>query len=378
MSLVLKSNNTATASLGNINGLPSQDFALFLDFERGEYIQKKAGVRTILNESDVLVSTSNKNMLVKPVTINRATRQVEYTTTADQIRFYENTITKRFGLLVEADQINWFKNSETPATQVISAIPSNSVLVASVVGEGSLKLSGATINTVTVTEGSPVTVTPTQSGEFSINAESIGSLSHVQIIRVAGHAGDRSRMTSTATTRPSGYDNIELNTALLTSVIDTTKPVTILVQSTQVADTQEIRTSAGETRIVVETEESIAALGLNKASSHKFGPRISSYKKSDGNLIESLGVSEVTVDYNKEITQVFVLKDSGVLSAVNGGGLIAANNSVNLHQLTSLKIGSHMTSPATNQGASCIFTKLAIFNKALTNAEIIEYSKTWL
>lgn len=377
MSLVLKSNNIASASLGNINGLPSQDYALFLDFESGEYFQKINGTKTALNESDVLVSTSNKNMLVQPVTMNRASRQLEYVKSENQVRFYENTANNRYGLLIEADQTNWFKSSETPQTQVISDIPAGSVLVASVEGSGTLVISGATIDTVMVKQGSPTTITPTQSTQFSITAEITGTITHAQIVRVAGHAADRSRMTSTATPRSSGYDNIALNSELLTSVLDDTLPVTILVQSIPIFDTKEIRNSAPETRIVVETSDSIAILGINKSLTHQFGSRVISYSKSGG-LQESVGLSDVAVDDNKPTTQVFVLSDSGVRSALNGGNVLNANNAVNLHQLTSMKIGSHVVSPAANQGASCIFTKLAIFNKPLTNAEIIEYSKTWI
>lgn len=150
MSLVLKSNKLATNYLGNINGiLGKQDWVAFFDFENGQYSKKINGVKTLLTESQVLSSTSNKNLATKPMTQDRSGNKSQVLTT-NKIRWWGAN--NRYGLLVEKEQANWFANSSAPVSQVISNITAGSTLVASCIGSGSLVITGSGIETVVVTE----------------------------------------------------------------------------------------------------------------------------------------------------------------------------------------------------------------------------------
>ncbi|WP_457970649.1 hypothetical protein [Acinetobacter calcoaceticus] len=372
MSLVLKSNNVATASLGNVNGLPSQDYALFLDFEGGQYYKKVAGSRVSLTESEVLTCTSQKNLPSQPMTMDRVGSRKVITT--QQPRFWGSR--GRYGLLIEAEQNNWFLNSAAPVTQTISNIPVGSTLVASCIGSGSIMISGAGINPITVTENSPQTITPPhQASVVNLNVTVVGSLSHVQIVRVSGIPTLHTPITSGGSVRPSGFDNIEINQALLAEVLSGGDK-TILFQTVGV-DYTFTDVATNETRIYAETDSHVVGVSLNKKID-SVGMRLASYTKAGEVQADPVVVNNKAYVQNDAITQAIVLKASGFSGATNGGSLLTSTGATNLQLIKRLLLGTHVSSPVIFSGSNCIFTKVAIFNKALTDSEVQEYSESWI
>lgn len=372
MSLVLKSNNVATASLGNINGLPSQDYALFLDFENNEYIKKVGGEKFKLSESSVLTSTSNKNLASNPMTMDRFGNK-SVVTAQDQLRFWGAN--GRYGLLVEAEQNNWFLNSAAPVSQTIPNIPASSTLVASCIGSGSITISGAGIDTITVTESTPKTITPIgQAVSITLDVAVNGSLSHVQVVRVVGIPTLHTPITSGGTIRPSGSDNIEVNQSLLSEII-ASGAVTVLCQTVGLNYT--LSTSAiNESRLIIDTDAHIAAISLNKKID-SVGMRLASYATDGTPQITPVVVNSKTYENGQAITQVVQLSATGFKGATNGGSLLTSSGAIGLQSIKKLLLASNIAAPVVVTGGNCIFTKLAIFNKALTDAEILEYSKSW-
>ncbi len=376
MSLALKSNNIATNYLGNINGIKGkQDWVAFFDFENEEYTTQKNGVRNTLTLAETITNTGAKNMAVKPQTMNKQGVR-SYTTASTDIRHWK--IGERFGVLIENEQTNWFANSATPATQTISAIPAGSTLVASCIGSGSLVITGTGIDSIVVTEATPKTITPqAQAGVITLSVEVVGTLSHVQVVRCAGFACVHSPITTTASRPNSGNDQLEIKQELLSSLLNTDQPVTILIESVPMYQTHDARTMFNELRAAVETDTLVAGIGLNKTSDVRIASRFVSLIKSDNTTQSSGSGNSQQGALNVASTQVAYLTATGAKLGLNGGEIYSAVAATNLNKLKRLRLAPALATPQVQQGGNCIITKLAIFNRQMSDAEILEYSKSW-
>jgi len=377
MSTVIKSNKVATNYLGNINGIiGKQDWVAFLDFENGEYLKNLGGVKTVLSEDQVLTCTSAKTLATKPMTQDRVGNK-SYITSANQLRWWK--VNNRFGLLVENEQTNWFANSAIPVTQTISNITAGSTLVASCIGSGSLVITGAGVETVVVTENSPATIKPQAQGTaITLDVQVIGSLSHAQIIRCAGFACVHSPITTTNSKPTSGNDLVEINQALLNEIINKNQPVTVLIQTMPMFMTDDARTMYNELRLVVETDTIVAGFGLNKTSAKQISNRLVSSFKSDASTQFSGSGDLQTYSLNAPVTQAIQVGDFGVVESTNGEKMFKVSSATGLNKINRLRLGSALSIPVVQQGGNCIFTKLAIFNRLLTDAEILAISKSWM
>lgn len=375
MSLVLKSDKVATASLGNINGiLGSQDWVAFFDFENGQYIKKLNNIKSEIQEAEVLTCNSNKSLASHPMTMDRF-GNTSVITAVNQLRWWQAQ--ERYGLLIEDSQTNFFLNSSAPATQTISNIPASSLMVASCIGSGSLIVSGAGITTTTVREGKPFAI-PTVSSIRSINIEVVGSLTHAQVIRAAGFATLHTPIYTSSAVRASGADIVEINQSLVAELIDKTKPVTIVYQTLPVADVADPRLSYSESRVVIETLSLIAAAGLTKTGNEQLANRLVSSNKSDSTYQSSgSGAAQNILDIGKINTQAIQFLSNGSVFAMQGGPLYKPTNAIGLNQIEKIKLASGVVSPI-HQGGNCIFTKLAIYNRLLSDLEIQQISKSWL
>lgn len=382
MTLVITSNQKTKLSLGNVNGIKgSQDWCLFLDFAKNEYIKKNtAGVRTNITEAEALICTSNKSLSTKPMTMDQFGSK-SYISAANQLRHWgvKNAFGSFFGLLIESDQTNWFLNSSAPVTQTIENITAGSTLVASCIGSGSLKISGNGINTVIVTENTPATITPQSiADKVTLNVEVLGSLTHAQVVRCAGFATVHTPITTTSVKPSSGSDSVEINTNLLAELIDTNKALTVVVQSVAVNHTTDDRAQYGENRIVLETDTLVAGLGLNKNAHGSVGNRCVSTFKSDSSNQVSAGEISNEMVLNQPITQAFFVNEQGFKGCIAGGRIYEVASAVNLNKVKRIRIAENVAAPSVMPGGNCIITKIAIFNKILTNTEIQEISKSWL
>ncbi|MGB9040563.1 MAG: hypothetical protein WCC23_18920 [Acinetobacter calcoaceticus] len=382
MTLVITSNQKTKLSLGNVNGIKgSQDWCLFLDFAKNEFVKKNtSGIRTNINETDALICTSNKNLATKPMTMDQFGTK-SYIAAVNQLRHWgvTNSFGSFFGLLVESEQTNWFLNSSAPATQTIANIPAGSTIVASCIGSGSLKITGNGVTPVTITEQSPATIVPqAQNIEVTLNVEVVGTLSHAQVVRCAGFATVHTPITTTANKPPSGFDRVEINPTLITELIDINKGLTVVVQSVAVNNTKDDRVQYNENRIVLETDTLVAGLGLNKDARGYVGNRCVSTYKSDSTSQASSGEISNQTALNQPITQAFFVNELGFKGCIAGGKIYEVAAAVNLNKVKRIRLAENIATPSVMQGGNCIITKIAIFNKTLANDEIQAISKSWL
>lgn len=374
MSLVLKSNVIAKNSLGNVNGIKgTQDWSLFLDFENGEYIRKVAGARSELELSQVLVSNSEKVPNSKPMTMDRYGNKT-YLEQMNSLRWWGAL--DRFGLLVEDTQRNWFKYSNAPATQVIENIPANSQMIISCIGTGSLLVTGTDISPTVVTEETPFAVPPVGTVR-AISVQVVGTLSHVQAIRYAGIASVATPVTTGRDSIASGSDRVELSPTFLAELIDTSKPITIVVQTLPTAKLTDPRGGFLESRLRLETSQHDIIMGI-VTNQVGVASRLAATTKADNTYVTSTGGSVMPFEESGVIlTQVLQITASGLIACLNGGPLHKAPNSANLNNITKLHLGSGTALP-TQQGGNCIFTKMAIYNRSFTDNELMKLGKSWL
>lgn len=375
MSLALKSNNLATKSLGNVNGIMGdQDWSLFLDFENGQYIKKLNNVKSELQEAEVLTCNSNKSLASRPMTMDRF-GNTSVITAVNQLRWWQAQ--ERYGLLIEDSQTNYFLNSSAPATQTISNIPAGSLMIASCIGSGSLIVSGDGITTTTVTEKTPFAV-PALGSVRSINVQVVGSLTHAQLIRAAGIATLHTPIHTSSANRVSGADIVEIKQSLIAELIDKNKPVTIVYQTLPVANVNDPRATYNETRVIIETPNLISAFGLTKKGNEAlFNRLVSSYKADSTYQSSGSGQSQSILDIGTTNTQVLQVSSDATAFAMNGGQLYKPAAAVGLNRIDKIKLASGVISPV-SQGGNCIFTKLAIYNRLLSDSEIQQISKSWL
>ncbi|MDC4828148.1 hypothetical protein OHV96_09950, partial [Acinetobacter baumannii] len=247
----------------------------------------------------------------------------------------------------------------------------------SCVGAGSLSVSGANIDSMTVTESSPKTVTPlNQAQAITLDITVNGSLSHAQVVRCSGIPTVHSPIVTGSSSRPSGPDNIEINQALLTEILNSSSNVTVLLQTVGIDYTFDTR-AVSENRCFLETDTHICAVSLNKKVD-SVGMRLASYTKAGEVETTPVIVNTKAYTQNSAITQAITFNSSGLKGATNGGSLLDSNSAVNYNLLKRMLLGTHISSPLIIQGANCIYTKIAIFNKVLTDSEILEYSKSWI
>lgn len=378
MSLVLKSNKVATASLGNINGIRgTQDWFLFADFENQEYVKKVSGNRVKLDLLDVLNCTSAHDLATQPITVDSYGNE-SIITVPNQIRTMRED--GRFGVLVEASRSNNFRNSKAPATQVITLAGSSPIIV-SCTGPGSVVVSGASIETKVVTEKAPqVFISSVTSGNIDITCTISGTLSHVQVERVGGFTNQSTKITSMhggqtgSTTRQSDY--VKLKAGLLNELLSGASGITVVMQSIPIGLVKEARASVFEAKLTVRDSTGASTFfGANRLPD-QLSARLLSY---DASNISTLGVSGDRFEYTlgqKAIVHAAVLTNNAAKVSINGHGILSGvtSTSMNLAEIDFLG-GSVIPN---HQGSGSILTKFAIYKRALSDAEIAQISKSWL
>ena len=378
MSLVLKSNKVATASLGNINGIRgTQDWFLFADFENQEYVKKVSGNRVELDLLDVLNCTSNHNLATQPITVDRYGNE-SIITVPNQIRTMRED--GRFGVLVEASRSNHFRNTASPETQVITLAGASPIAV-SCTGSGSVVVSGASIETKVVTEKAPqVFISSVTSGNIDITCTISGTLSHVQVERVGGFTNQSTKITSThagqtgSTTRQPDF--VKLKAGLLNELLSGASGITVVMQSIPIGLVKEARASVPESKLTVRDSTGASTfVGANRLPD-QLSARLLSY---DASNISTLSVGgdrfEYTLD-QKAIVHAAVLTNKAAKVSINGQGILSGVTSTSMNLAEIDFLGGSVT--PNQQGSGSILAKLAIYKRALSDAEIRQISQSWM
>lgn len=190
MSIIIKSDQASSSSIGNIFGINSKlDYTAMMDFTRQEYYIKDGGVKSEKSFEDLLRFTRASPAYYTDESGRDVLSGVNIP------RFSSINNMQNFGLLMEGSIQNLLTNPFSPTTQTVS-VPSNNsdaALVLSVKGSGSAVLSGSVLEDIRVgkaTEGNPqVAIVPKSSGAQTVQITVTGELSHFQLEFKSGREG---------------------------------------------------------------------------------------------------------------------------------------------------------------------------------------------
>ena len=379
MTLILKSDKKATASLGNINGIKgSQDWAMFFDFENEIYATKKLGLLKQDYKLTDVVDATRASMNGSPITISKdGTEKAVTSTTEIRTALLKNG---RFGLLAEDLNTNFFLNSSTPANQSITLPASPVRIVASCEGTGSLTITGDIV-------GSPVIVTsdtPKVMGRLSatvacnLNIAVSGTLTHAQIELATGMQTATSKVKTSATLATRERELVKVKKSLFDSIITNKSALTVLIQT---IDYNPVINQISGSICQRLTLVSGTNLKIMRASGINNNIQLNScsYQYVDStpsNPLQTLNGTWTSQGRFIARNQACTLDGSTLRSAFNG----VAENTLEINNpfsVDEIGFGYGYNSPIGVNGLRGIVTKLVVYDRVLTQDEITNLTKSW-
>lgn len=374
MSLLVKSDVASTKNLGHINGLKStQDWVFYLDFETSEFLERVNSTVQAVAETTIVSNACNATGV--PKTMDRY--GVMSNAPVNTVRYWKNK-DGRYGVLTEDTRSNYFLNSATPATQTISLPATTNAIVVSCMGTGSVTVTGANLNKsgAVVTQGSPKAFTVISATTHSITVTVTGSLSHAQVEIAGGFTSATSPITTTTVAVGRGRDNVALNNNMLTRSIGANNAMTIVAQIIP-----------NDNLINASTVKVESQLALYSTSTSETLLTVLSKPSSDYQKAQSTYVVNNAINSNVVATDTATKQKRGNVSVLrlNATQFTSASNGTLTSQITipssftpnMLYIGQGFPSPVARPGTHGIITKLVLFNRALTDDEVIQVSKSW-
>lgn len=230
MTIIIKSNQVATKTLGNVFGLPISDYSLLLDFNLGEYRVKDGGGFQKKTLSDV-------------IDFRRATKATYIDDTgslqeaaADTPRIHLDATTGYKGLLIESTHTQLLSNIYSPATQTIPIVhDADRRLVLSVRGSGSAKITGVVelqaSSPALATENNPSLYASTASGNITIAVT--GSLSAISLHWASTIESVSPKMFTPAGITTVAMDIAELKPSILAAALGGSSEFTVVMRATE-------------------------------------------------------------------------------------------------------------------------------------------------
>lgn len=376
MSIIIKSDQKSSNSLGNIYGLKgATDYALMLDFSRQDYILKDVNDITRLNIKDVITTERTTR-----AQYNKSDGSIALAE-ANEPRIHYMQDLSATGLLIERTTTNLLTNPHAPQTQTVT-LPQESTrtLILSVEGTGSATLSGALINDPnrdSATQGYPqaVSVITVGAPDRDVTVTVTGNITSFQLEMVGTAHGGSCATTIT----PNGVsvrlaDKISLSPSLSHLL---NNDVTILynyVLSERLdpvrhasADIEMPRITVGDTsnREIAQT----VSLGGYRASGVPVKTSNLSIIDSTGTLLSS---PQVHLTSNRKQTFAFTASKNGsnLIFGANGVSRVGTGDNHN-EDFTELLLSE--------KGTVCgVLTHLVIYPRILTAQEIEEVTTSWL
>lgn len=377
MTLILKSDQIASNSIGNIYGINGElDFQVMLDFNRGLYRYKDAGVLKEATLLDVITLTRSSKAEYKDKT--GATKVAQ--ASEPRIHYMEDVGVS--GLLIESARTNLFLNPNTPVTQTIQ-IPNTGAaqaLALKVEGTGSATMSGDVtgLSRLSATEGNPQGALPV-SGPATINVTVTitGSVTRCQLERTPSSTGGNYASSFIPADIASRAGDVVLLSNLLANKLATAK--TIVCQF--VYQERLVKGFAGSTGVFSLEDKNNVKGGLYVTQSLANGSGDATQKTAVVNP-SSTSIAKQnampSVDARK-VTSVVTFSQGGLdtIQAVNGSAKSVEGDSlaINFNKMT---IGGGDGFSSATGAAGGILTRLAIYDRKLTAEEVSRISTSWL
>ena len=379
MTLILKSDKKATASLGNINGIVGlQDWAMFFDFENELYATKQAGLLKQDYKLADVVEATRASMNGAPISISKDGVEKAVTSTTEiRTALLKNG---RFGLLAEDLNTNFFLNSSAPATQTV-VMPASAVkIVASCEGAGSLTITGDIV-------GAPIIITadtPKVMGRLStttacnLNIAVSGTLTHAQIELATGMQTATSKVKTGATLATRDRELVKVKKSLFDSIIANKSALTVLIQTMDYNPVVNQATASVCQRLTL-----VSGANLKIMRESGIDPNLQLISRSyqyvgstPSNLPQTLNGTWTSQGRFVARNQACTLDGNTLRSAFNG----VAENTLEINSpflVDEIGFGYGYSSPIGVNGLRGIVTKLVVYDRVLTQDEITNLTKSW-
>lgn len=383
MTLILQSNKIATRSLGNVDGIIGpRDFSLFSDFSMN---------RHFLNTQAGRVERS----FVDLYEFSRAS-PAEYIDAAGNPATVASGVPRLFhnipgtgtrGLLIESARINSFKNPTVPVSQAIPLVNgSTTCVVVSMRGPGSLRVSGDITRThgSFVPDGSSITVTEGEPG-YAFIAAAYGETGNVRVV-ISGSPSfvqvEQAERPWTPSSRIVGTtrsaDQLAISRSILDSVLSPLGDFTIAMHVVDSYASAHNASSAGivEARPVFQASSADGSHVAMAARSNSAGVKTTTVRTFMGGEEKNLD-SIAGMPTSRGWTAVMSRGGNTAYGGI-GGSLSAGTDTVlNQFKPDELLLGQ---SPAwaSRSGLFGVLTKLVVYPRLLSPAEIKELSLSWM
>lgn len=373
MAVLIISNIESTNNLGGENGLVGpQDWSLYLDFESAEFLERVNGVVQAVPETAIVANSRNTTGL--PQTMNRD--GVMSAAPQNTVRYWK-TKTGRFGILTEDARTNYFLNSAAPVTQTITLPASPSAIVVSCIGTGSVTITGTNLNETdnVITANNPKAFTLKSQVSHSVTVTVTGSLSHVQVELAGGFTSASSPITTGGAQVTRAKDNVSLNNNILARNIGVNNMFTAIIQTIPY-DLLNMTIARNEAQLSLHSTTSVEiAIAILRKPTNATHQAQGTYTLN--NVVTTDRVSTETTAKQKW-GNVTALRLNNLAFTVATNGIINAPIAMSASYVPNvLYLGQGHPSPIAKPGTHGLVTKLVLFNRALSDAEIKEVTKSW-
>ena len=373
MTIVIKSDQAATQSLGNTYGINGDlDFDVMLDFNRGDYVYRDSGQLKNIALADAITLTRASRATYKDR--DNITQVAE----ANQPRIHFMQDLGVQGLLLETSRENLLTGTGTQTITVTTA-GSLQALALSVEGTGSATMSGGVekLSTAKATAGNPQGALPiVGSGTASVTVTVTGSVTKLQLERTPTSTGGNYASTFMASGLTTRASDIAALSNLLAGKLGSTG--TVVCQF------------AYQERLVNGFAESTGVFSLEDSTKPKGGIYvIRALANGSGDAtqkVTAVAPSTTTVEKinamasvaNRKVTTALIYdKGLDMAQGVNGAIKDVTGSSTQLSPNRMTLGGGDAYSSGTGT-AGAILTRLAIYSRKLSKDELAKISSSWL
>lgn len=373
MTIVIKSDQVATQSLGNIFGINGDlDFEVMLDFNRGNYVYRDSGQLKNIALSEAITLTRASKATYKDR--DNITQVAE----ANQPRIHFMQDMALQGLLIEAARENLLTGTSTQSITVPTA-GALQALALSVEGTGSATMSGDVekLSTAKATAGKPQGALPiVGSGTASITVTVTGNITKLQLERTPTSTGGNYASTFMAPALTTRANDVVTLSELLATKLGSTGTVVC-----QYVYQDRLVTGFNENTGVFSLEDSTKPKGgiyVTRVLAHGSGNATQKAAAVAPNGSTSEKTNSMPSVSNRKITSALVY-DKGVdmTQGVNGSIKDVAGTSTQLSPNRMTLGGGDAASTGTG-AAGAILTRLAIYSRKLSKDELAKISSSWL
>lgn len=371
MSVIIKSNQKATKSLGDIFGLRGpKDYTLMLDFNQGVYLKKKNGVQQLGLSEAISLTRPEKATYLDENNILRVAQ-------ANEPRIHFDPISGKKGLLLEGPHTQQLSNIYAPASQTVNLTHSTSDrLVLSCKGTGKVSLSGnvelVTGSPAFASENAPAMYRTTATG--TVNVTVTGSLEVFSLHFVNGTIGASAKMFTPSGLSAVTGDTCKLNPDLFNEILNGLSEYTIVMNVREAKRAAEGAFTSRNTVFALIEATPNDKKGIHLSRTLGSAPRFNYvFLNADGTTAKSRTVVASDSVYN----QTYVVSHSnGSLDAyvARNGEIDVASGEFVLNP-KELVLGSP-TSYIASSRLNGIITMLAIYPYKMTYSQVADISRS--